>query len=109
MIALRPAVLLLALVWLAAPPGCAHEPDEHSPGDQFFSGTVEAISDDAITVVRSVLGKTPVTHTFHITADTEIEGSLKVGVRVTVRYVSGEEGDRAVQIIVRSAGQKEAA
>ena len=41
-----------------------------------------------------------------ITPETHIEGKPKVKSRVTVQYVADEEGDRAVQIIVRSPSQK---
>jgi len=71
--------------------------------DQFFAGIVTALSDTSVTVTRTVLGKESTVHTFTITPETHIEGKPKLKSRVTVRYVTGENGDRAVRIIVRTA------
>lgn len=74
--------------------------------DQFFSGTITALGDGKITVSRSVLGKESATRTFLITPQTKIEGKPRVKARVTVRFVPGEEGDKAVHIIVRASTPK---
>jgi hypothetical protein len=42
--------------------------------------------------------------TFAITADTKIEGRLRAGSRVTVRYAAGDNGDMCILIVVRSGG-----
>jgi hypothetical protein len=73
--------------------------------DQYFSGDVTAIDATKITVKRTVLGKRSDVKTFLITAETRVEGKPKVKSRVTVRWVPGEQGDRAVHILVR-AGKK---
>ncbi|MFN7995710.1 MAG: hypothetical protein U0Q18_19020 [Bryobacteraceae bacterium] len=73
------------------------------PQDQFFAGTITALNETSITVTRTVLGKESTVRSFSITPETHIEGKPKVKSRVTVRFVSGEEGDRAVRIIVRGA------
>jgi hypothetical protein len=39
-----------------------------------------------------------------VTADTKIEGRLRTGARVTVRYAPGDSGDSAILIVVRSGG-----
>jgi hypothetical protein len=49
----------------------------------------------------------PATHTFAITPETTFEGGKpQVNSRVTVRYVAGDEGDRAVHVIVRPSTRK---
>lgn len=74
---------------------------------QMFSGTVTAVDSTSLTATRAGDGKVPATHTFVITPETTFEGGKpKVNSRVTVRYVSGDEGDRAVHVIVRSSTHK---
>ena len=64
-----------------------------------FSGTVTAVTDASLTVART---GSPATKSFAITPQTLFEGPKpQVNSRVTVRYVSGDEGDRAVRVIVR--------
>ena len=93
----------LTLVSAKNLPGQDDPPAEVQAQDQFFAGNVTAISDSSITVTRTVLGKESTVHTFIITAETHIEGNPKLKSKVTVRFTSGEEGDRAVRIIVRGA------
>jgi hypothetical protein len=76
---------------------------EVQPQDQFFTGTVTALTETSVTVTRTVLGKDSTVRTFVITPETHFEGKPKVKSKVTVRYVSGDAGDRAVRIIVRGA------
>ena len=64
------------------------------------------LAEDKITVFKTVLGKSSETRTFLITPETRVEGKLRVKVRVTVRYTSEDEGDRALHIIVRSSQKK---
>ena len=73
------------------------EPVSHN----FFSGTITIANPDSITVVRKGLGKDSVTRTFIVDSATTIEGRLRVKAKVTVRFAAGENGDRAVHIIVR--------
>jgi hypothetical protein len=71
--------------------------------DQFFSGTVKTFEGSRITVTRTVLGKPSATRTFIISSETRIEGGQpEVKARVTVRFITTENGDQAVHIIVRS-------
>ncbi len=74
--------------------------EEVSP--DFYSGTVSEVPEGKVTVVRSLLGKAPETRTFIITADTKVEGRLRVKARVTVGYRTTDDGDVAVRIIVRN-------
>lgn len=81
------------------PPPAVQQPD------QYFAGVVTALSDDSITVTRTVLGKSTV-RTFAITAETALQpqgGKPRLKQKVTVKWVSGENGDRAVKIILRGS------
>ncbi|HKW98745.1 MAG TPA: DUF5666 domain-containing protein [Bryobacteraceae bacterium] len=75
------------------------------PRSEFFSGTITALSDDKITVFKSVLGKNS-ERTFLIDQKTRVEGKLRVKARVTVRYSAAEDGDHALHIIVRTSQRK---
>jgi hypothetical protein len=72
------------------------------PEDQFFSGDVTELAASKITVKRTILGKRSDLKTFVITPETRIEGKPKVKSRVTVKWVSSEQGDTAVHIVVRT-------
>jgi hypothetical protein len=78
---------------------------EEAKPDTFFAGTVVETTAEKITVSRVVLGKTE-KRTFLVTTDTKCEGKLKAKVRVTVRYVTTDDGDRAELIVVRSQQKK---
>jgi hypothetical protein len=84
------------------PPSVEHE----QPADQYFSGTVVVYASETITVARTVLGKTSSSRQFVISNDTQIEGKLKVKARVTVQYITKDEVDHAVHIIVRNQPAK---
>ena len=45
----------------------------------------------------------PESRTFRVTSDTKVEGKLKMKVRVTVRYVAVDDGERATLIVVHTA------
>ena len=68
-----------------------------------FSGPIVELTTDKITVSRSVLGKPAEKRWFWIKADTRIEGKLKVKVKVTVGFVTSDDGDVARLIVVRPA------
>lgn len=76
------------------------------PKSEFFSGVVTELAADKITVLKTVLGKNSDTRTFVITAETSVEGKLRVKARVTVRYAHEEDSNRAVHIIVRNSQKK---
>jgi hypothetical protein len=96
-----PAILFLCLAGSAAPARQANQPQVQPQEDQYFSGVVTKIETGKITVTRTVLGKEDATKTFAVTAETRTEGKPKVRARVTVRFVTSEDGDRAVHIVVR--------
>jgi hypothetical protein len=74
--------------------------------DQTFSGPIVEVTATKITVSRSILGKPAEKRSFWIKSDTRIEGKLRVRVRVTVGYVTGDDGDVARLVLVR-ASQKQ--
>jgi hypothetical protein len=97
--ALSVFLILLACGALWSQDGAAAPP----PQDQFFTGNVTALNATSLTVTRTVLGKQSAVRTFTITPETHIEGKPKLKSKVTVRYISTADGDRAVRIIVRGA------
>lgn len=74
--------------------------------DDTFSGPVVELSATKITVSRSILGKPAEKHTFLIKSDTRIEGRLRVHTKVTVGFVTNDDGDIARLIVVRAGAQK---
>lgn len=85
----------------------AQQEEQAKPKAQMFSGTVTAVDSASLTATRAGDGKVPATHTFAITPETTFEGGKpQVNSRVTVRYVAGDEGDRAVHVIVRPSARK---
>jgi hypothetical protein len=82
------------------PPASAQQ-----PADQFFAGVVTALTDTSITLKQTVLGKATV-RTFAMNAETVVQpegGKPKLKQKVTVKWVSGENGDCAVKILLRGA------
>jgi hypothetical protein len=90
---------------MARPQDPTEKKTEEPKPDTFFAGTVIETTADKITVSRVVLGKTE-KRVFRVTPDTKCEGKLKAKVRVTVRYVTAEDGEIAELIIVRSQQKK---
>jgi hypothetical protein len=100
--------LLRLTVVFAAMLACAfstlrHAGAQASPAaakDQMFSGAVTAVSASSLTVLRT--GSTA-TKTFAITPQTQFEGPKpRVDSHVTIRFISADDGDRAVRVIVRA-------
>lgn len=84
------------------------EPQKSEPKyDHTFSGPIVEVTASNITVSRSILGKPAEKRTFLIQTDTRIEGKLRVHARVTVGYVSTDDGDVARLIVVRSQKQSD--
>ena len=98
--------LLLVLLSITVPPA---QPQNAVPGggatqakDQYFTGVVVAIDSETLTVNRKASGKQSATKSFLITAETQFEGGKPVArSQVTVRYVTTDDGDRAVHVILR--------
>jgi hypothetical protein len=96
---------LAGLLAIAQEEGAAHKadaPKSEPKYDDTFSGPIVELSAAKITVSRSILGKPAEKRTFWIKPDTRIEGKLKVKVRVTVGFVTSDDGDVARLIVVRS-------
>jgi hypothetical protein len=94
-------LLACALPLFAAAPQAGQT---QSPKDQMFSGVVTAVSPNSLTAVR--IGSKDAT-TFVITEETKFEGGApQVNSRVTVRYITTEEGIKAVRVIVRGTAKK---
>ncbi len=103
MAACRSTALLIGLMAVAAvTPLLADETNTAKAADAFFAGTVSQFSSETIVVGRTVRGK-PESRTFSLTPHTKIEGRLAVKVRVTVRYITDDDGDTATLIVVRGA------
>jgi hypothetical protein len=89
---------VLALVF--AQPWSSASAQTAAPKDQMFSGVVTAVGENNLTAVRSGSKESK---TFILNAQTRFEGPKpQRDSRVTIRYVSGEDGDRAVSVIVRA-------
>lgn len=102
--------VLLGLLFIAV--GVAQEntnapqkPPVDGTQPAMYSGTVVDMSEDKITVSRTVLSN-PEKRTFMMNADTKVEGKLKAKCRVTVRYRAQEDGYMAVTILVRDNAKK---
>ena len=76
------------------------------PRFQFFSGDVVEHDPDKIVVRRVIGGKPPELRTFKVTPQTKIEGTPRPRARVTVGYITTDEGEVAVRIIVRGSARK---
>jgi hypothetical protein len=108
---LRASAVLLAVVLRAYPqtapvPQDQEPPAAGEPAEEYFSGVVVSYTDEAVTVARTILGKSYSSRRFAISVDTQVEGKLKVKVRVTVKYVTRDEVDHALHIIVRYPAPK---
>ena len=71
--------------------------------DETFSGQIVEFTATQITVSRSILGKPAEKCTFAIKSDTRIEGKLRARVRVTVGFVTTDDGDVARLVVVRAS------
>ncbi len=81
----------------------AESPKSEPKYTDTFSGPIVELSAAKITVSRSILGKPAEKRTFWIKPDTRIEGKLHMKVRVTVGFVTTDDGDVARLIVVRPA------
>ena len=71
--------------------------------DETFSGPIVELSATKITVSRSILGKPAEKCTFWLKPDTRVEGRLRIHAKVTVGFVTTDEGDVARLVVVRPA------
>ena len=95
--------LLAGLVWAQETELSRKDASQSEPSyDDTFSGPVLELSAVKITVSRSILGQPAEKRTFLIKSDTRIEGRLRVRAKVTVGFVTTEDGDIARLIVVRT-------
>ena len=74
-----------------------------APANDIFSGTVTAVGQGAVTVVRKVPARADEYRVFVVDKDTKIEGKLKANARVTVRFRADADGAvHALRVIVRA-------
>ena len=69
--------------------------------DDTFSGSILELSTSKITVSRSILGKPAEKRVFLITSETRIEGKCRLKQKVTIGFVTTDDGDVARLIVVR--------
>jgi hypothetical protein len=80
------------------------KPDSSKPEpkyDDTYSGSIVEFTTSKITVSRSILGKPAEKRIFLITSETRVEGKLRVKLKVTIGFVSTDDGDTARLIVVR--------
>lgn len=99
---LTTALLIGLLAGVPATPLVADETGTSKTADTFFAGTVSQYSAETLIVGRTVRGKAE-SRTFIVTPQTKIDGKLAVKVRVTVRYITDDDGDTATLIVVRGS------
>lgn len=88
----------------AAPNGWAQETNRDGVvHDEFFSGSVQEISETSVSVTRMLPGKSPETRVFLLDSETIVEGKIKKLARVTVGYRTHDGQDHAWRIIVRDS------
>ena len=74
--------------------------------DNYFTGTLVENTPDHLKVSRVLQGKSEARF-FKMNAETKIEGGrLRLRARITVRYISGDDSDTAILVIVRPAAKK---
>jgi hypothetical protein len=101
---------VLAVCLFGLPAGAQDEEGPQKPGaakaepkySDTFSGPIVELTAAKITVSRSILGKPAEKRTFWIKSDTRVEGKLRVKAKVTVGFVTTDDGDVARLIVVRT-------
>jgi hypothetical protein len=100
--------VLWGVLLLCAPGAPAQEEPPNKGGDatyqDTFAGQVVELSTAKVTVSRTALGGKTEKRTFVIKPDTRIEGKLKTKAKVTIGFISSEDGDVARLIVVRTNG-----
>ena len=95
--------LALIILTLALVPNCVAAQDDQ---DNYFTGTLVENAAGHLKVSRVLQGKTE-ERVFLMNAQTKVEGGrLRLRERITVRYVSGDDSDTAILVIVRPATTK---
>jgi len=96
--------LVLMVISFALSARCVAAQDDE---DNYFTGTLVENASDHMKVSRVLQGKKE-ERVFKVNAQTKIEGGrLKLKQRITVRYISADEKDTAILVIVRPATKKQ--
>src|ERR1700676_4332742 len=91
--------LLLMVLSFALSGRCVVAKDEQD--NNSFTGTLVESTPDHLKVSRVVQGKTE-GRVFKVTAQTKIEGGrLRLRQRIYVRYISSDDSDTAILVIIR--------
>jgi hypothetical protein len=100
-----PGSLLLMVLSFALSARCVAAQDDQDK-DNYFTGTLVESTPDHLKVSRVLQGKSE-ERVFKMNAQTKIEGGrLRLRERITVRYISGDDGDTAILVAVRAAAKK---
>ena len=100
---LRCCFLLLVLGFAWSTRSVAAQDDQ----DNYFTGTLVENAADHMKVSRVLQGKKE-ERIFKVNAQTKVEGGrLRLKERITVRYVTGDDKDTAILVIVRPAAKKQ--
>jgi hypothetical protein len=96
--------LLLIVLSFALSARCVAAQDDQD--NNSFTGTLIESAPDHLKVTRVMQGKTE-GRVFKMTAQTKIEGGrLRLKQRIYVRYVSADDSDTAILVIIRPAAKK---
>jgi len=96
-------VAIVVMVLARVPAGRAQEPSDARQSEaqtDTFSGTVTDLKSDRITVRRSIAGLTAENKVFLMQSDTRVEGKPHLKARVTVGFVTNENGEAVARLIV---------
>ena len=94
------SLLLLMVLGFALSAPCVAAQDDQDK-DNYFTGTLVENAPDHLKVSRVLQGKTEA-HVFKMNAETKVEGGrLRLRQRINVRYISSDDGDVAILVIVR--------
>ena len=98
------SLLLLVLSFALSARYVAAQDDQDK--DNYFTGTLVENTPDHLKVSRVLQGKSE-ERVFKVNAQTKVEGGrLRVKARITVRYISGDETETAILVIIRPATKK---
>jgi hypothetical protein len=99
--------LLLMVLSFALGARCVAAQDEQDK-DNYFTGTLLENAPDHLKVAKALLQGKSEERIFKVNAQTKVEGGrLRLRARITVRYITSEDGDTAILVIVRPAAKKQ--
>ena len=84
---------------------CVAAQDEQDK-DNYFTGTLVENAPDHLKVSRVLQGKSE-ERVFKVNTQTKVEGRrLRLKARITVRYITGDDSDTAILVIIRPSTKK---